>query len=104
MPSAAAVPARTEASVVNAAIFRLVISVRRHVTSLKNASHQRSDQDSGGSRMKLWALNAAGTIAMIGNTKKAATSATKPLSASRPLTGAPWRWIRWKRSARLWRQ
>src|SRR5204863_2239126 len=85
MPSAAAVPATTDTSVVSAATFKLVSNVRRHVTSLKNAPHQRSDHASGGNRMKLCALNAAGTIARIGNTRNAATSATKPLSASLPI-------------------
>ena len=82
MPSAAAVPATTEMSVVKAATLRLASSVTRHDTSLKNVPHQRSDQASGGSRMKLWALNAAGTMARIGSTRNAATSATKALSAS----------------------
>src|SRR5262245_35870914 len=85
MASAAAVPQTTETSVVIAATSRLAINVRRHDTSLKNAVHQRIDHASGGSRMKLCALNAAGTIATIGSTRNATTSATNAFSAMRPL-------------------
>jgi hypothetical protein len=85
-PSAAAVPQTTEISVVSAATLRLASSVSRHDASLKNAPHQRNDHVSGGSRMKLCALNAAGTMAMIGSTRNATTNATKTLSAIRPFT------------------
>ena len=73
-PSAAAVPSVTEIIVASRATRVLATSARHHSGSLRKAWYQRSDQVSGGRRMKLALLNDAGMTARIGSTRNARTT------------------------------
>ena len=86
-PSAAAVPSTTESAAASSATSQAgQRAPRRHDGSAKKAPHQRSDHVSGGSWMKLLSLNATGTTARIGSTRKAATSAANRSSSRRAVS------------------